>query len=451
MRHFKTALEKAGYTVTYVTIKDGFSTLTDAVAWMLEHHSIDEIDLIEPSEYRLLKDMESWEAQFQIPVTFLADCRFLATHEMFQTWANSRKELRMEFFYRAMRKQYSILMDGDKPVGGKWNFDAQNRKPAKHGLSIPNSFIEKADDITNEVIKDVQELFSDHFGDIEPFQYAVTRHSALLALEKFIKERLPLFGDYQDAMIENEDWMFHAHIGLYLNAGLLLPHEVILHAEDAYKSGASPLNAVEGFIRQILGWREFVRGIYWLKMPDYDELNILKANRPLPDFYWTGNTDMNCLKQSICATKENAYAHHIQRLMILGNFALLAGISPKDVNEWFLIVYADAYHWVELPNVTGMALYADGGMLASKPYAAGGAYINRMSNYCENCAFDVKLKSGEKACPFNYLYWDFLARNADILSKNQRLGLAYRNLNTMEQEKKEAAMQSATKFLEALQ
>ena len=267
------------------------------------------------------------------------------------------------------------------------------------------------------------------------FDFAVTRDQALHVLDQFIGERLPLFGTYQDAMIEGEPWMYHSHIGLYLNAGLLSPIEVIRAAEAAYHSGDAPLNAVEGFIRQILGWREFVRGLYWLKMPAYAEANFLQATRPLPDFFWTGNTDMNCLAQSIQQTDALSYAHHIQRLMVLGNFALLAGLSPQAVNEWFLVVYVDAYEWVVMPNVSGMALFADGGYLASKPYAAGGAYINRMSNYCKNCRYKVTEKSGEDACPFNYLYWDFLDRHREKLGNNPRLGMIYRTFDKMAPEK----------------
>ena len=251
-------------------------------------------------------------------------------------------------------------------------------------------------------------------------------------------------------MVLNEPWMYHSHIGFYLNAGLLLPAEVITAAQTAYHSGHAPLNSVEGFIRQILGWREFVRGIYWLKMPDYAELNFLEASRDLPEFFWSGDTKMLCMAQAVEATKKYAYAHHIQRLMVLGNFALLAGLSPAQVNEWFLVVYADAYEWVELPNVSGMVLFADGGYLASKPYAAGGAYINRMSNYCKNCHYNVNQKSGETACPFNYLYWDFLARNRTKLQDNARLGMMYRSLDRMDATKKATIQDDANRFLALL-
>ena len=306
------------------------------------------------------------------------------------------------------------------------------------------------DAITQEVIKLVAERFSDHWGHLEPFDFAVTRSQALQVLQQFIDERLPYFGAYQDAMLENEPWMYHSHLSFYLNCGLLLPLECAQAAEQAYHQGQAPLNAVEGFIRQIIGWREYIRGIYWLKMPDYATVNFFKATRPLPDFYWTANTPMNCLRQCILQTREHAYAHHIQRLMVLGNFALLAGIDPVQVNHWFLIVYADAYEWVELPNVSGMILFADGGYLASKPYAAGGSYIHKMSNYCRSCHYSVTQKQGPQACPFNYLYWDFLIRNRHQLQSNPRIGMMYKTYDRMPPEKQRAIREESQRFLDAL-
>jgi deoxyribodipyrimidine photolyase-related protein len=342
-------------------------------------------------------------------------------------------------------------MEPDGPTGGRWNYDDENRKPPARGLNIPPSFAVAPDKITQEVISLVGNAFADHFGDLEPFAYAVTRSDALTALELFIKTRLDRFGDYQDAMVQGEPWMYHSHIGLYLNCGLLLPLECIQKAEEAYRKGHAPLNAVEGFIRQILGWREFVRGLYWLKMPSYKETNFLGAERALPVFYWTADTQMNCLRQAILETRQNAYAHHIQRLMILGNFALLAGLDPNEVNHWFLLVYADAYEWVELPNVSGMALFADGGMLASKPYAASGAYIKKMSNYCDSCSYKVSTKNGPKACPFNYLYWDFIDRNAGKLRGNPRMGFVFKTLDRMSKDKRLAVKDDAQIFFKALE
>jgi deoxyribodipyrimidine photolyase-related protein len=296
----------------------------------------------------------------------------------------------------------------------------------------------------------VETRFPDNFGSLEGYGWAVGRAEALEALREFVADALPVFGDYQDALKQGEPFLYHGLISPYLNAGLLMPREVCDAAEAAYREGAAPLNAVEGFIRQILGWREYVRGIYWLKMPEYRETNRLGADRRLPDFYWTAETDMNCLAQCVGDTRDHAYAHHIQRLMVLGNFALLAGLAPREVQDWYLLVYADAYEWVELPNVHGMVLFADGGLLASKPYAASGAYIDRMSDYCGNCRYDVKAKIGENACPFNYLYWDFLARNEKALAGNQRLAMPYRTLAKMAPERVAAIRRDAARFLDAL-
>ena len=433
MRHFASGLEDDGYNVRYTKLdyKNNAGSFKGEVGRAVKDLSADKVIVTHPGEYRVLEDIKTWQDDFDVSVDIRDDTRFIASLDAFNEWAEGRKELRMEYFYREMRKKNGILMDGDKPVGGKWNYDSENRKPPKQGLEVPPTYTAEDDPVTKEVKKLVADRFPDHFGDMEPFYFAVTRKQALYALDKFIKERLPDFGDYQDAMVEGEPWMYHAHLSFYLNCGLLEPMEVIKKAEDAYKNKQVPLNAAEGFIRQILGWREYIRGFYWHFMPDLAHKNALQAQRKLPDFYWTGKTDMNCLKQCVLETKKHAYAHHIQRLMVLGNFALLAGINPKEVNEWFLVVYADAYEWVELPNVTSMILYADGGLLASKPYAASGAYINRMSDYCKNCKYNVKAKTGDNACPFNTLYWDFLARNKKHLKGNHRMGMMYKNLERM--------------------
>jgi deoxyribodipyrimidine photolyase-related protein len=398
----------------------------------------------------VLANIERWEQAFGISVEVLPDNRFMSKPEQFAEWARGRKQLRMEYFYREMRKEYGILMEGDKPLGGQWNYDTENRKPPKEGLKIPTPSSYVPDAITQEVMTSVAKRFGDHFGDLEPFYFAVTREQALDVLQQFITQRLSHFGDYQDAMIEGEPWMYHSHISFYLNCGLLLPLECVQAAEAAYHRGEAPLNAVEGFIRQIIGWREYVRGIYWLNMPNYAEQNFLEATRDLPNFYWTAETKMNCLRQCVLETKQNAYAHHIQRLMVLGNFALISGVEPKQVNAWFLIVYADAYEWVELPNVSGMILFADGGYLASKPYAAGGGYIHKMSDYCQHCSYKVTKKNGPDACPFNYLYWDFLARNREKLASNHRVGMMYKTYDRMDGEKQEAIREDSRRFLEAL-
>ena len=452
MRHFAEDLKTQGLNVLYINYDDPDNSgdFTGEVQRVLQHHDCDEIIVTAPGEYRLLCVFQDWQRLFNLSVDIRDDDRFLTTIDAFKDWAEGRKSLRMEFFYRELRRQHNILMDGDKPVGGEWNYDSENRQPPKEGLNPPPRKTTPVDAITQSVLDLVSREFHDHFGMIEGFDFATTRQDAERVLETFIDERLPLFGTYQDAMVEDEPWMYHAHIGLYINAGLLSPMTAIKAAETAYYQGFAPLNAVEGFIRQILGWREYVRGIYWLKMPEYANENRLEANRPLPAFYWTADTKMNCLKQAVSETRDNAYAHHIQRLMVLGNFALIAGIKPKDVNDWFLGVYADAYEWVELPNVSGMTLFADGGYLASKPYAASGAYINRMSTYCKNCSYKVSHKNGETACPFNYLYWDFLIRNQDKLGNNPRMGMPYRTLSKMNDEKIELIKKDSATFLESL-
>lgn len=438
MRHFAESLSEQNYQIEYSKLDDKLNTQTlqGEVARTISKHKIKKIIVTQPSETRLIEQINQWEKLFNVTVEILPDNRFLCSPYEFKQWAGDRKQLRMEYFYREMRKRYNILMQANTPIGDKWNFDSDNRKPAKSKLSIPKPYHNAPDEITNTVLALVSKQFSEHFGNLSPFYFAVTREQALQALKNFIQQRLPLFGDHQDAMLENEPWMYHSHLSFYLNCGLLLPLECVREAEKAYHKGHAPLNAVEGFVRQIIGWREYIRGIYWLKMPSYLDENYFNAHRALPEFYWTAKTDMNCLKQCIKETQQNAYAHHIQRLMVLGNFALLTGIEPKQVNEWFHIVYADAYQWVELPNVSGMVLFADGGYLASKPYAAGGSYINKMSDYCKNCRFKVSQKTGEDACPFNYLYWDFLARNRKKLQTNPRISMMYKTYDRFTDEKK---------------
>ena len=452
MRPFAKELQDANYRVIYNRLDDAeqLSCFSDAVTRAAKMANFDKIVVTEPSEYRVLEEIKLWPDLLNLPIDIRPDTRFLASHSDFQSWSAGRKSLRMEYFYREMRKRYTILMEGDQPIGGQWNFDSDNRKAPNSTIAIPDTFRSAPDDITQEVCTMVERLFPDHMGTATPFHFAVTAGGARTALQQFVEERLTYFGDYQDAMLQDEAWMFHAHIGLYLNTGLLLPLECIAAAEQAYHRNQAPLNAVEGFIRQILGWREFVRGLYWQNMPGYETLNFFDAQHDLPDFYWTADTKMNCLRQSVQETIDHAYAHHIQRLMVLGNFALLAGILPAQVNDWFLSVYADAFEWVELPNVSGMALFADGGQLASKPYASGGAYINKMSNYCKGCSYSVTTKNGPKACPFNYLYWDFLDRNRAKLRANPRVGMMYRTYDRMDADKQQAIRSDAEKFFKDL-
>jgi deoxyribodipyrimidine photolyase-related protein len=330
-------------------------------------------------------------------------------------------------------------MEADgKPTGGEWNYDKENRKPPKAGMQVPKRLRHQKSAITKEVLALVNERFASNFGTLEPFEFAVTREQALMELEHFIAVILPNFGDYQDAMVAGEPYLYHSLISAYLNAGLLLPLEICRRAEAAYRAGQAPLNASEGFIRQILGWREYIRGIYWHHMPEYATRNTLNANTPLPDFYWNAQTDMFCMAETVRHTRDHAYSHHIQRLMVTGNFALLAGLDVAEVQAWYLAVYADAYEWVEMPNTLGMALFGDGGVVASKPYAASGKYIQRMSNYCDQCRYDPEAMTGDTACPFNALYWDFWARNADTLRGNPRIPYVYSTWDKMANEKRES-------------
>jgi deoxyribodipyrimidine photolyase-related protein len=448
MRHFADELKKSGFNILYVKIDDQENThsFKSEILRYCKKYSISKVKVTHPGEYRVLQSLNSLTKE-NINLHIIEDDRFLCSIDEFQDFSKGKKSLLMESFYRQMRIKYDILMDGNKPIGGKWNYDSDNRRPPTKGLKIPNYYQNQPDEITKTVITLVKDKFSNHFGDVEPFYFAVNRNQAIFALKKFINERLENFGTYQDAMIEDEDFMFHSHIGFYLNNGLLEPLEVIKLVEEEHKKGRVNINSAEGFIRQILGWREYVRGIYWLKMPEYKALNFLNAQNKLPEFYWSGDTKMNCIKECIRSTKKNSYAHHIQRLMVLGNFALISGLDPYEINEWYLIVYADAYEWVELPNVSGMVLFADGGVLATKPYAASGSYINKMSNYCKKCSYKVKEKNGEEACPFNYLYWNFLLKNRSVLSKNHRMAMTYRVLEKFDKKKIENIKNDSQKFL----
>jgi deoxyribodipyrimidine photolyase-related protein len=452
MRHFAAELEATGRRVVYHRLDQArpCTSFTDAVERALAEGSYKRIILTEPGEWRLRKEFEGWRDRFDVPVVIVEDDRFICSHDRFHRWAEGRKQLRMEYFYREMRRETDLLMDGDKPAGGRWNYDADNRKPADADLFMPRPHAVEPDAVTQSVIALVASRFPDGFGDIEPFRFAVTRVGAEAALDHFIDTALADFGHYQDAMLAGEAFLYHSLLSAYINIGLLDPLAVCHRVEAAWRAGRAPLNAAEGFIRQIIGWREYVRGIYWREGPDYVRRNALKATRPLPEFYWTGETDMACLAATIDQTRREAYAHHIQRLMVTGTFAMIAGIDPHAVHEWYLAVYIDAFEWVEAPNVIGMSQFADGGLLASKPYAASGAYIDRMSDYCSGCRFNVKDKTGPDSCPFNSLYWDFLDRNADTLRGNPRLGPVYRNWDRMSDDKRQAYRDRARDVLDTL-
>jgi deoxyribodipyrimidine photolyase-related protein len=452
MRHFAAELEAEGIAVDYVRLDapGNTGTFTGELMRAIARHAPDRVVVTEPGEWRVWEMMRGWRDDCAVPVEIRADDRFLCPRADFAAWAGEHRALRMETFYRGMRRRTGLLMEGAEPTGGQWNFDPENRKSLPKGHVPPERIGFAPDAITRAVIALVDSTFAEHFGETEGFAWPVTRADALTAFRHFLAVGLPHFGDYQDAMRSNAPFLYHALIAPALNAGLLTPGEVCWAAERAYREGAAPLHCVEGFIRQILGWREYVRGLYWARMPAYAASNALGATRDLPWFYWSGETDLNCLAQCIADTRTHAYAHHIQRLMVTGNFALLAGLAPQQVEEWYLVVYADAYEWVELPNVHGMVLWADGGVMGSKPYAASGAYIDRMSDYCRSCVYDVAKKTGAGACPFNYLYWNFLITHADRLSGNPRLALPYRNLARMAPSHRAEIQAQAARFLDGL-
>ena len=448
MRKFAHALEQDGWKVVYTQLDDtdNAGSIVGELLRRAAQTGASEVLATEPGEWRLIDKLK----YAPLKVHLLPDDRFLATHAEFEAWAEGRKALRMEYFYREMRRKTGLLMEGDQPAGGKWNFDHDNRKAAPEDVTVDGPLRFDPDATTREVLELVEARFGDNFGALEPFWFATTRAEALQALDHFIAHALPRFGDYQDAMLNENEFLYHAILSPYLNIGLLNVTEICEAAADAYASGHAPINAAEGFIRQIIGWREYVRGIYFIEGPDYTARNILGHDRDLPWFYWGGETRMNCVAKAVGQTRTQAYAHHIQRLMVTGNFALLAGIDPAQVHEWYLAVYADAFEWVEAPNTIGMSQFADGGVIASKPYVSSGAYINRMSDHCKSCHYSVSAKTGDTACPFNLLYWHFLDRHRDRFSNNPRMGNMYRTWDRMDADKRKTVLAEGDALLARL-
>ncbi len=450
MRHFAGELRARGLRVDYVTLDDPANTgdLAGEAARAIARHNARRLMVTEPGEVRLMDEMTAWPDRLGVPVDILDDRRFLISRADFTRWAGSRRQLRMEMFYRHMRQRTGVLMDGGAPVGGAWNFDAENRKRWPKDLRPPSRRRFSPDAITREVMDLTAARFPDHFGEVESFAWGVTRADALEALDDFLARAIGGFGDYQDAMKAGAPFLCHGLISPYLNLGLLTASEVCAAAEAAWREGRAPLNAVEGFIRQILGWREFVRGVYWRGGRAFAQSNELGATRRLPDFYWTGETSMRCLAETVRDIHRHAYAHHIQRLMVLGNYALLAGVAPGELETWFLAVFADAFEWVELPNVHGMALFADGGSMSSKPYAASSAYIGRMSDYCAGCVHAKAPKGSDAGCPFDALYWDFFMRHETRFRGNLRLAMTYRTLDKMAPDRRAALRAVAARHLD---
>jgi deoxyribodipyrimidine photolyase-related protein len=440
MRHFRDALKRERVDVDYTELasrptRSEPATLAAALEESLararkQGRWPDRLVVVEPGEWRVQEALKAAAVKAGLPLEIRPDRHFFASREEFAAHARGRRQLRLEYFYRPLRQKFDVLMADGEPAGGAWNFDAENRgsfpKDGPGKLPAPRRF--RPDQVTRTVIDLVSARFAKHPGDLEDFDWPVTSADARLALDDFLHHRLASFGRYQDAMWTGEPWLYHSRLSQAMNMKLLDPRDVVAGAEKLWRRGNAPLEATEGFIRQVIGWREYVRGVYWHFMPEYLDRNELGAELPLPDWYWTAATEMNCLRDALGQTLRYGYAHHIQRLMVTGLFALLLGVKPQQVHEWYLAVYVDAVEWVELPNTLGMSQFADGGVMASKPYCATGAYIDRMSNACHGCRFKPKLATGPDACPFTTLYWDFLARHEKRLAKNQRMTMQLKNL-----------------------
>lgn len=433
MRDLAAHLKQQGHTVHYFTLDDPANqqSFADNLARLSKDIGATRLQYQLPDEWRMDQTLQKLSETLDIPVEGVDSEHFMTNRDTVANLFKTRKQWLMEHFYRTTRQQTGILMDEGQPVGGQWNFDAENRKPWRGKPDAPKD--ERVTHDHSALWTMIQANGVKTFGNpqAQAFRWPLNRAQALSHLMHFIDHILPSFGDFEDAMSVKSWRLFHSLISFSLNSKMLSPREVIDAAELAWRENRAPLAAVEGFVRQIMGWREYVRGIYWSQMPGYDEGNALEHHRPLPKWFWSGETRMNCLSHSIGQSLEHAYAHHIQRLMVIGNFALLAGLDPKAVHHWYLGVYIDAFEWVELPNTVGMSQFADGGLLATKPYVSSGAYIDRMSDYCKGCHYNRKERTTESACPFNALYWDFYLRHEAKFSKNPRIGMAYRQLAKM--------------------
>jgi deoxyribodipyrimidine photolyase-related protein len=454
MRDFAFWLEERGFKVIYVKLDDkqNQGSIVENLRYQVDKEKCTSWTYQLPDEYRLDAELKGLANSLDIPCGVSDTEHFLSERQELATFFKGKKTYLMESFYRSMRKKYDILMEGDNPSGGQWNFDKQNRKslPQDHKVIAPKTYSKEVTEITKML--DSQGVKT--IGRIDPdnFIWPITRREGLSMLRFFIDECLVNFGDFQDAMRQDEWSVYHSRLSFLMNSKVLSPMEVIQRVEEAWKEDKNkyPISAVEGFIRQILGWREYMRGVYWAKMPDYAEMNYFDHQRKLPEWYWTGETKMNCMSQAINQSLDFSYAHHIQRLMVTGNFALLAGIHPDEVDAWYLGVYIDAIEWVEITNTRGMSQFADGGIVGTKPYVSSANYIDKMGDYCKNCHYSKSKKTGEKACPFNSLYWDFYDRNRDKLEKNPRIGFVYPTLNKMKSEKKEELLKQADHYLKNL-
>ncbi len=455
MRHFRDELRERGFPVHYVALDDprNRGRFADEVPrWVHKTHA-EVLVVAQPGDYRVRAELRGALRGHGCGFEIRQDRHFYCSSEEFDEFAEGRKSLLLESFYRSMRRRHEILLDGaGRPVGGKWNYDSANRESfGRQGppeIKAPREF--RWDDTTRAVARLVDESFPDSPGRTEGFALPVTAREARAALRDFVEHRLSGFGRYQDAMVTGHPFLNHSRLSSSLNLHLLDPRSVVTKAVEAWEADSAPLNSVEGLVRQVLGWREFVRGVYWREMPDYEKRNGLEAELPMPEFMWTAETELNCVRQCVGQLIEHGYAHHIQRLMVLGLLCLLLGVKPREVNRWHLGMYVDALDWVSLPNVLGMSQYADGGLLATKPYCASGAYIQRMSDYCSGCRFDPKQATGPKACPFTTLYWDFLSRNRNRLKGNPRMNFQLANLDKKSRGDRRALRQAAEETRAAL-
>ncbi|MCB1742675.1 MAG: cryptochrome/photolyase family protein [Gammaproteobacteria bacterium] len=437
MRHFAARLRDRGLTVHYHEIEqtdahaDGRADFATYLRHVLEQLAPASLRVTMPGDTRVLSLLRKGARAAGLELEVLPDRHFICEPQRFDAHADAHRGLLMEYFYRMMRRETGVLMDGRNPQGGRWNFDASNRKPfgseGPGAIPPPRSF--PPDTITKSVMRMVEQRFPGHPGSTRGFDLAVDQTQAQAALDDFIHNRLSAFGPYQDAMARGHGLLYHSRLSTVLNLHLLDPRTALRAAEHAWQENAAPIESVEGFVRQILGWREYVRGVYWREMPGYAGSNALDAQASVPEAFWSGETDMACVRDSMRTVLEHAYAHHIQRLMVLGQYALLLGVNPYQLHEWHMAMYADAIDWVSLPNVLGMSQYADGGLVGSKPYCASGNYVNRMSDYCAGCRFDPKQATGDRACPLTTLYWDFLSRNRNRLRNNPRMSFQFKNLD----------------------
>jgi deoxyribodipyrimidine photolyase-related protein len=452
MRALARELTERGHAIHYLSLDDPDNThdIPRNLAELATKLGATAIEYQAPDEWRLDQQLKEMAATSALRVTMVQSEHFMTQREDVEAIFKGRRQWLMEHFYRTLRQRHNILMDGSNPVGGQWNFDAENRKPWKGKPEAPPDHRPTHDH--SAIWRMIEAAGVKSFGNPQAseFRWPVNRAESLTLMNAFMSEVLPGFGDFEDAMSMRSWRLFHSLLSFSLNTKMLSAHEVVNAAQQAWHEQKAPLAAVEGFIRQILGWREYVRGIYWAHMPGYETCNALGHDRPLPQWFWSGKTNMNCLSHAIGQSLEHAYAHHIQRLMVIGNFAMLAGLNPQSLHHWYLGIYIDAFEWVELPNTVGMSQYADGGRLATKPYVSSGAYIDRMSDYCKDCHYDKKLRLGEKACPFNALYWAFYQRHENLLKKNPRIGMAYRQLDKMSDQDKQAIEQQAKLLMDRI-